>query len=453
MFCGSRGADFKKTIFYLKRNGIRNTFYAIREGLAARRQPLYRYILPDETELDRQRRRCKDIDPAYRVSIVVPCYRTDRAFLLEMIDSVRGQTYPEWELILADATEDDSVERAVEEVKDGRIRYFRLGRNDGIAENTNRGIEAASGDYVGLLDHDDLLTPDALFYMVKAVSDSVRSGVRPGLVYSDEDKCSGDGTRFYDPNRKEDFNLDLLLSNNYICHFMMMERELIQGLKMRREYDGSQDYDLILRVAGKLEGIDGAIVHVPRVLYHWRCHSSSTAENPQSKLYAYDAGRRAIQDFAEKRNWRAEAEDTVHLGFYRLKYPEDTFRVRPDVGAIGGPLFCRGRILSGRLSEAGKVYYGGLNCHYSGPLHRAALQQDAEAVDLRNIRLRQELWELFEEVTGVPYRTQKGTCLFDAGTLPRGTDIASVSVALGKAVRKAGYRILYLPERGVHWKK
>ena len=442
----ANGVNIRKTIYFLRRNGIKNTCYAIWERLAARRQPLYRFIPPREEELARQRMVCKAAKPEHTISVVVPCYRTSPRHLLEMIDSVRHQTYPRWELILADATEDDSVEQVVRTVTDSRIRYIRLPENKGIAENTNRGIELAAGDYVGLLDHDDLLTQDALFQMAMAVSQREKKGMETLLLYSDEDKCDGDGTVYYEPNFKEDFNLDLLLSNNYICHFLVMERRLIQRLTLRTEYDGAQDYDLVLRAADTLADREDSIVHVPKVLYHWRCHEASTAENPRSKLYAYEAGRRAVQSFADKSGWQAKALDTVHLGFYRLEFAGDPFASRPDLGAMGGPLIRKNRICGGRLKEDGSVYYEGLHHRFSGYLNRAALHQDAEALDIRNIRIREEAWELFREVVGVPWKTLPGQEIFDFSTLPEGTDHKAVSLVLGQALRKAGYRLLYLPE-------
>lgn len=440
------GANISKTIYFLKRNGMKNTCYAIWERLAARRQPLYRFSPPEEAELARQRKVFNVSETMHIISIVVPCYRTFPKHLLEMIDSVRHQTYPHWELILADATEDDSVEQVVSRITDSRIRYVHLPENTGIAENTNRGIELATGDYVGLLDHDDLLTQDALFQMAMAISQREKKGMETLLLYSDEDKCSGDGKLYYEPNFKEDFNLDLLLSNNYICHFLVMERKLIQELLLRKEYDGAQDYDLVLRAAARLTGQEDGIVHVPKVLYHWRCHEASTAENPRSKLYAYEAGRRAVQSFADRQGWQAKASDTVHLGFYRLEYVGDLFASRPDLGALGGPLVHKSRICGGRLNEDGSLYYEGLHHRFSGYLNRAALHQDAEALDIRNIRVRKEAWELFREVVGVPWKTLPGQEIFDFSTLPEGTDYKAVSLALGRVLRKAGYRLLYLPE-------
>ncbi len=474
-------ANIKKTVYYLKRNGLRSTVGALRERLDPGSRVLYRWEPVSEEEKERQRRHAAEGFSTVRFSIVVPTYRTPERYLREMITSVINQTYPHWELILADATEDagttpddrgvtagaapgpgegvDSViggaaegnriRAAAEAYGDSRIRYFRLPSNGGIADNTNQGIALAEGDYVGLLDHDDLLAENALYEMAARIEEERRKGTEPRLLYSDEDKCDGDGTEFYDPNLKEDFNLDLLLSNNYVCHFMVMERSLIQRLLLRREYDGAQDYDLVLRGTYEIlaGGQEKEIVHIPLVLYHWRCHTGSTAENPQSKLYAYEAGKRAVQAFAHRMGWRAEAVDTEHLGFYRLEYEGDILRLRPDLAAVGGPVIQGGRIAGGRMSRDGGVYYEGLPASYSGYLHRAALQQDAEALDIRNIAVREELRELFEKIAGVSYVTLSGTDLFNPESLPAGTDYRILSVKLGQVFREQGYRLLYLPER------
>ncbi len=446
MAAGIRREDLKKAVFYLKRNGIKNTCYAIWERLAARRQPLYRFIPPDEKELDRQRAICREYQPVCKISIVVPCYRTDPVYLKEMIESVTCQTYRSWELILADATEDDSVEKVVRTVKDQRIRYIRLGENRGIAENTNRGIECADGDYVGFLDHDDLLAPDALFEVAEAVRRGKETGCEPVLIYSDEDKYDDAGKQYFEPHYKEDFNLDLLLSNNYICHFMVIKREVLGKLPLRKEYEGAQDYDLVLRASAFLAGNEDAAVHLNQVLYHWRCHGGSTAANPQSKLYAYDAGRRAVQNFSESMGWKVTVRDTQHLGFYRIDYPDDIFKIRKDVGAVGGPVIKKGRICGGRLGEDGKVFYEGLKRRFGGYFHRALLQQDALALDIRNIRIRDEVKELFCGAVGVPWKTVEGEGIFDVSALPDNTDYREAGIAFGQALKKAGYRLLYLPE-------
>ncbi len=303
------------------------------------------------------------------------------------------------------------------------------------------------------MDHDDLLAENALYEMASRIEQERQKGIELQILYSDEDKCNGDGTEYYDPNFKEKFNLDLLLSNNYVCHFMIMKRELIRGLRLRRDYDGAQDYDLVLRGAYEVltRGQEKEIAHIPLVLYHWRCHTGSTAENPRSKFYAYEAGRRAVQAFADRRGWKAGAVDTEHLGFYRLEYKGDIFAMRPELAALGGPVVQDKKIAGGRMSLEGKVFYEGLPHFYSGYLHRAVLQQEAEALDIRNIEVREELRELFEQVTGVPYVTVPGTGLFDPAALPKEADHRLLSVRLGEAFGQRGYKLLYLPERKKIW--
>lgn len=445
-------ANLKKTIFYLKRNGVKGTFYAVRERLDGRYRTAYRWTPPTAEELREQRRKAAREGYDASFSIVVPAYRTPERYLRELIASVRAQSYEKWELILADATEDDSVRRIVEAAaaeypQEERIRYHRLSRNGGIAENTNQAIALAEKEYVGLLDHDDILTADALYEMAAAIWQSKKSGIEPELLYSDEDKCDGDGNQYYEPNYKEKFNLDLLLTNNYICHFLVMRRELIQKLKLRGEYNGAQDFDLVLRAAAGLSGREECIRHVPKVLYHWRCHASSTADNPQSKLYAYEAGRRAVQDFLRQKGWRAKVRDTAHLGFYEIEYEGTPLKIRKDLGAVGGRVIEKGRVVGGRMSGGGKLFYEGLPKEYSGYMHRARSAQEAEALDIRNIEVAEELRSCVEEITGVPYVTRRDSEIFDASVLPRGTDYITLSLKVSAALRAKGFRLLYDPRR------
>lgn len=430
-------ANLKKTIYYLRRNGLRKTYYAAMERLEERKQPPYTYLPPSQAELAKQ---CANLPEGIGViSILVPAYRTKEEYLRELVDSLLAQTYPYWELVMADATEDDSVKNVLSTYGDERIRYVKLEENAGIAENSNQGLQHVSGEYVGLLDHDDLLTPDALYEMAMGIA----SGA--DMVYSDEDKCNGDATRFYEPHRKEKFNLDLILSNNYICHFLVMKTALIKELGFRKEYDGAQDYDLILRGVEKILSENGTICHVPKVLYHWRCHEASTAQNPRSKQYAYEAGLRALQDFADRQGWKAKAEHLEHLGFYKLTYIGDIFTEREDIGAVGGPVIRNNRIVGGRMTEEGEIVYEGLHASYSGYLHRAVLTQNCDAVDIRCIRVRTECIPLFEKITGVTYKKDSDLGFFDWKQLPEETDYCRVSLTLCEALRKEGYRILYLP--------
>ena len=231
---------------------------------------------------------------------------------------------------------------------------------------------------------------------------------------------------------------------------------MLKSLQFRPEFDGAHDYDLVLRCVAEVlaEGGQTAekrILHIPKVLYHWRCHEASTAANPNSKKYAYDAGMRALQDHADRRHIPATATETRHVGFYRLTYKE-VWEARPDVAAVGGRVLSgkkHGKIIGGRMTADGTVFYEGLPKGFGGYLHRAELSQDAEALDLRCIRIRPECREVFEEIVGVPYteirRLPKEQPIFNITTLPEAADIRTLSLQLSEALRQRG-RLLYLPE-------
>lgn len=389
-----------KTLNFLKRNGVKETYYAVMERLTPGGMAdygHYTYTAPAEEDLGLQRLAWKNEKTPVTFSLLVPAYETKPEYLTALLDSCLAQTWGSFEVILADASTTDAVERMVSLYEDERIRYVRLQKNLGISENTNAALKEATGMYVGLLDHDDLLTPDALYEIAQAIGDRT-----PVMVYSDEDKCDGTGNYFYEPHMKEDFNYDLFLTNNYICHLMMIRRPVMEELKLRSGYDGAQDYDLALRVIDKILKddliVEELVIHVPKVLYHWRCHSMSTAENPQSKLYAYEAGRRALEDFLESRGCRGIVKNTTHLGFYEVDYQENFWQKRPDVGVVGGKILGRNnKITSGILDDNGDPLYVGIDAHFGGYLHRAALAQDAEAVDVRCMKVRMECKELFEQ--------------------------------------------------------
>ncbi|MBQ7926984.1 MAG: glycosyltransferase [Lachnospiraceae bacterium] len=453
-------ANLKKAFFYFQKNGIRKTGYAIRERLEQRKQLPYVYVPLSEQQLEEQRGKAKELFPMGEeplFSILVPAYRTGRDFLFELLDSLADQSYPHWELILADASPDATVEDGLslwqqDREKDERIRYIRLAENGGISANTNEALKYATGAYVGLLDHDDVLTSDALFEMASAISRAEGEGIHPRMLYSDEDKCNGDRSTYYEPHLKEDINLDLLFSNNYICHFLVMERQLMGELKLRKEYDGVQDYDLVLRAVDRIWPKKEQILHIPKVLYHWRCHVGSTAENPRSKLWAYEAGCRALQAMADARGYGARVEHTEHVGFYRLQYGKDFWEKRCDVGALGGSVWQKGRLTGGRYTRQGEVLYKGLSKGYSGYMHRAAMAQDAWAVDIRCIAVREQLREDFGRIMGVPYQgrmvqdeTGNDWEIFDSRVLPPGADYGQLSLAWGKELEQRGYLVIWNP--------
>lgn len=433
-----RISNVRKTYYYLKKNGVKNAAYAAIERVMTERTQSYHYQAPSEAEIRHQQQESGRYP--YLFSILVPAYETAEKHLREMLDSVCAQSYAKWELIVADASRTRCVKEVVDTYEDNRIRYLQLQDNRGISENTNAALRAARGDYIGLLDHDDVLTPDALYEMASAIGLGERNG-RVWMLYSDEDKGNGDLTSFYEPHYKTDFNIDLLLSNNYICHFLVMKSELMKELGFRPEYDGAQDYDLVLRAAGRLvyegkntgEAAAGGILHISRVLYHWRCHTHSTAENPESKRYAYDAGRHALEAFLKERGWKGTVHDTKHLGFYRIDYEQDIFAQRGEVGVIGGRLLDRqGRIAGGIYDEAGKCPYRGLHRNFSGYMHRGTLMQEAYAVDVRCMRVREEVMPLYDEVFGQALLTDEG-------------EAVRLSMEFGRRVREAGYRVVWNP--------
>lgn len=270
---------------------------------------------PTDDELAAQRKAGFPYMPKF--SIVIPVYRTPEKYLREMLDSIRAQTYADWEVCIADGSPaGQSTERILKKYagEDRRFRYIVLGENRGIAGNTNAAMELAQGDYIVLADHDDRLTPDALYECARALNEHPACDV----LYSDEDKLDMDGGALFDPHFKPDFNPDLLTSVNYISHLFVVKRTLVSRCGgFRQEFDGAQDYDFIFRCTESAEEIR----HIPKVLYHWRCHQESTASNPESKLYAFEAGARAIMAHYERTGIRAEkVEKGVDYGIYHTKF-------------------------------------------------------------------------------------------------------------------------------------
>ena len=242
---------------------------------------------------------------------MIPLYNTPEEYLKELIDSVRAQTYTNWQLCLADGSEGSETRAFLNKKyrKENRITYKKLKENKGISENTNASMKLAAGEYILLCDHDDVLTPDALFHIAKAITEQ-----KADVIYTDEDKVSMDGKHYFEPNFKPDYNLFRLRENNYICHIFTFKRSLLEQTgTFRPEYDGAQDFDLILRCCEQAE----RIVHIPRVLYHWRSHMNSTAANPESKRYAFEAGKRAVEDHYRRLGIKAEVEMTDRPGWYR----------------------------------------------------------------------------------------------------------------------------------------
>jgi|GEM_PF-550726 len=250
-----------------------------------------------------------------KVSILVPLYNTPELFLKEMIESVRAQTYSNWELVCGDASDSEHayVKEVTESFNDERIVYFPI-ENKGISSNTNACFEHSSGDFIALLDHDDLLHPSAVFsVMEKAASENA------DIVYTDEMTFRGDNlysiaNRHYKP----EFALDNLLANNYVCHFLCFKRDLfVKAGKFRDAFNGSQDHDLVLR----LTELTDRVSHVPEIRYFWRSHSNSTAQNIGAKSYAVDAGVLAVEDYLKRNNLKGKVESERGYGsIYHVQY-------------------------------------------------------------------------------------------------------------------------------------
>lgn len=320
---GEKGQDtaniFQKTLRYWKNYGLKNTIKKVCQKLSGQRDYgnyedfLKKYGVKEE-ELARQRQEVFENGPCF--SIAVPLYQTKEKYLREMIESVQAQTYTNWELCLADGSgREHSLQPVVGEyiAKDKRIKYCLLDSNEGIAGNTNEALKMADGDFVVLTDHDDLLSPEALYQCAKAVQKEPQTDV----IYSDEDKVDMSGKKFFEPHFKSDYNIDLLCTMNYICHLFVVRKDVMERAGLFEScYDGAQDHDFILRCTEKAEHI----VHIPKVLYHWRCHAQSTSENPESKLYAFENGCKAVKAHYDRIGIPAEVEQGPFYGMYRTHY-------------------------------------------------------------------------------------------------------------------------------------
>lgn len=251
------------------------------------------------------------------ISILVPLYNTEESMLKCVIESVLNQTYENWELCLADGS--DSEHNYVEKIcqtyfdNDSRIKYKRLIENKGISENTNACADVSNGEYLGLLDHDDMLHPAALFEVVKAINET-----EADYIYTDEITFSGKITNVLSTNYKPDYAKHTLQCNNYIGHFVVFTRKLFDEVGgFRREYDGSQDHDLALRMTA----IAKKVYHIPQILYFWRAHKGSVVEDVYAKEYAISAGIKAVSDSICGQKVDAEVESSdIYPTIYRIKY-------------------------------------------------------------------------------------------------------------------------------------
>lgn len=283
--------NIKKAITYVKRNGVSKLVHRLRYGSYIAQSDYQTWLFAQRVtkkNLETQSKTKFAYSP--KISILVATFNTKEEYLKEMIDTVVNQSYSNWELCIADGSTNDFVEKYVHEHYSNygdKIKFQKLDQNYGISGNTNKAFEMATGDYITVYDHDDTLELDCFYDIVKALQE-----YRYDVLYTDEDKFD-DSTKMYnDPNLKPDFSEDLLRSHNYITHLFIVNKKIVDEVGYyNSEFDGSQDYDYIFRCVEKAN----AVYHIPRILYHWRMHPESTAQNPENKMYCYDAGKRAIE--------------------------------------------------------------------------------------------------------------------------------------------------------------
>ena len=274
----------------------------------------YKKSSPTEVTLKRQREYEFAFQP--KISIVIPLYKTPEKYLEELVRSIKEQTYSNWELCLSDGSGQNSPLLSVlqkYEQDDERIRVVYNKQALHISDNTNQALNIASGDYIAFADHDDLLAPNALYECVSVINEDVSTDI----IYTDEDKIDMQGKIHFLPHFKSDFSIDKLRSGNYICHFFVVRMEIFRKVgPLNHEFDGAQDFDFTLRCVESTTNIK----HIPQILYHWRAHKDSTAENPESKNYAYEAGVKAVQAHYNRQGILATVEQSQHKGIYRTRY-------------------------------------------------------------------------------------------------------------------------------------
>ena len=264
---------------------------------------------------------------APKFSVVVPLYHTPAKFLKDLVRSMMYQSYANWELCLVNASPEDVHLTSLLEnwaMRDKRIRVIRLEKNLGIAQNTNAGIAASTGEFIAFLDHDDFLEPDALF----CYADALNKDKTIDVFYSDEDKTDEYAAHYFYPHFKSDFNIDLLHANNYMCHFLAVRKSLVDTVGgLNEKFDGAQDYDFVLRLTEHTK----KIYHCPRILYHWRCSNQSTAASQGNKMYAIHAGKAALNAHYKRLGWNARAQEGAVDGWYQTKF---TLKEEPLVSIL-----------------------------------------------------------------------------------------------------------------------
>lgn len=341
---------------------------------------------PDQETIERER---TTVFPRMvKISILVPLYNTPRQFLIEMLDSVMNQTYENWELCLADGSDKEHafVGEICAEYQNrakGRIVYKKLKDNQGIAGNTNQCLQLATGEYIGLFDHDDVLHPSVLFAYVKEINEQGAD-----YLYCDETTFKGESiNHMLTMHFKPDYAPDNLRANNYICHFSVFSRELLDGDELfRSEFDGSQDHDMILRLTDNAR----SIVHVPRLMYYWRSHAGSVASGIEAKPYAIMAAKGAVAEHLKKHGYE-------HFQIISTRAFETIFRIRYQI--MGNP----------------KISIVIANCEHREDLQRCitsimekSTYDNFEIIVVENNSSSKEITDYYSKLLGFPYEKPAG---------------------------------------------
>lgn len=353
-----------------------------------------------------------------KISILVPLWNNQREFQIEMLDSVMNQTYRNWELCLADGSDEahsylGDICREYAAKSGGRIVYKHLEKNDGIAGNTNACLQMATGEYIGLLDQDDLLHPSVLYEYVKAINEQ-----NADYLYCDETTFrSGDINRMLTMHFKPDYAPDNLRANNYICHFSVFSRKLLDGNELfRKKFDGSQDHDMILRLTDNA----GKIVHVPRLMYYWRSHPGSTASNIEAKPYAIEAAKGAVAEHLRKHGYE-------HFKIESTRAFETIFRIRYQI--IGTPKIS--------IVIANKDHAEDLRRCVSSILEKSTYD-NFEIIIVENNSTTEEIRKYYSQLLGYEYgRTAETSAPGSVPAAGNGGE-ASVSESVPAAMQPAG---------------
>ncbi len=418
----------KKIGNYGRKNGIKALAVKLGERLEYKLEA-GRYTAantPDGDTLALQR--LEKYDKKITVSICVPVYNTDKKMLEQMLLSVLGQTYADWELCIADGSSQSYayIESMVRGLNDSRVVYKRLSRNMGISVNSNEACALATGEYIALLDHDDVLSPDALYEVRKAIDEGA------DFIYSDEASFSSNVKRPDIIHFKRDFSIFDLRGNNYICHLSVFKRSLFEAVGgFRAGFEGSQDHDLILRLCERAQKIH----HIPKVLYNWRVHRGSVASDIEAKPYCVTSGIEAVKDHLNRMGIPAEVTGaTENASVYRVKYTclvkpaiindienirgvtnEYIIVAKPDirfragsvnelcsilqlsgVGMVGGMIIRNGRIEHASLMQgADGLYspYSGMSALSEGYMKRLKYAQGADALPYQFFGVRRSVLE------------------------------------------------------------